>query len=217
MTTFVLPEFCSEWFRIEGRTDAEKRAYIADELRRLDRDGAPLLTVVAAHILDDRVQQIAFEILRRNHDSDGNPVYEPRQWALRLREGATPPKVDAQGRAVPEKESGKVLYAKVGVLGGELGPEAESREVMQWGGPNRDARARQGRDIYRYVKIGREPVTLSLDDALAVVRQWGMCVAPRERRHPTGWRPGMSDDGTGQLNWLVEEVTPTRQTSRKAA
>lgn len=213
----VFPEFCTEWFRIEGRTDAEKRAYVTSELRRLDKEGAPLLTVVLSHLTDDRVQQIALELLTRNHDSDGNPIYEDRPWRLRLVEGAKPPRVDAQCRQLSEAEAGKVLVAKVGVLGGELGPEADSREVMQWGAQNRDAKARQGRDIYRYARVSRAGVNLPMADAITVLRQWGVGVAAREKRRPTGWRPGMTDDGTGQANWLVEEVNPNAPAAKKAA
>lgn len=214
----VLPEFCNDWYRVEGRAAAEQRAYIASELKRIDAEGAPLLTVCVAFLQDDRVQQIAHEIISRNYDSDtGEQVYAPREWRLKLVDGGKPPTVDPQGRQIPPAEAGKVLVAKVGVLGGELGPEADSREVMQWGAEKRAARDRQGRDLYRYVRITREPTVLSLVDAMAVLRQWGVGVAARERRRPSAWRPGLIDDNSGQLNWLVEEVSPNAKATKKAA
>lgn len=211
----VLPEFCPDWYRVDGRAAAEQRAYIASELRRIDGEGAPLLTVCVAYLEDDRVRQIAHELLVRNHDAEGEAIYTPRAWRLKLVEGGKPPLVDPQGRQLPANEAGKVLVAKVGVLGGELDASADSREVMQWGAEKRDARARQGRDIYRYVRIGREPVEVSITDAFAILRQWGVGVAQRERRRPSAWRPGLIDDGTGQLNWLVEEISPNARAANK--
>lgn len=202
MTMIVLPEFCADWSRYEGQPDAVRRAYVSEELRRLDADGAPLLTVVLAHVLDDRVQQVAFERLRRNDDGEGGQVYAPREWRLRLVEGGVPPSVDGQSRPLPPELRGKALKAKVGVLGDDLGPEADAREVQRWSAQQRDARRRMGRDIYRYVTITRQPTTVSFDDAVAVLRQWGVGVARRQhRREPDG-----SD---GQLQWLVEEITPS--------
>lgn len=204
----VLPSAFADWARYEGRPDAERRAYVSEELRRLDKMGAPVLTVVAA-CLDDRNQQIALERLKSNDDGEGNPILENRAgWLLRLVPDAEPPRSDPQGRQLPPELAGKVLVAKVGTLGNQLGPEAEAREVQQWGGEAREARDRQGRDLYRCVKITREGTTLDLSDALAVLRQWGVGVARRQRRRPESWRQGARDDGTGQLNWLVEEVNP---------
>ena len=119
----VLPEFCPDWYRVDGRTAAEQRAYIASELRRIDAEGAPLLTVCVAYLQDDRVQQIAHELISRNYDSDtGEQIFAPREWRLKLVDGGKPPTVDPQGRQLSAAEAGKVLVAKVGVLGGELGP-----------------------------------------------------------------------------------------------
>lgn len=204
----VLPAAFTDWARYEGRPDAERRAYVSEELRRLDRMGAPVLTIVAA-CLDDRNQQIAIERLKSNDDGEGTPILEHRAgWLLRLVPDAEPPRSDPQGRPLPPELAGKVLVAKVGTLGNQLGPEAEAREVQQWGAEAREARDRQGRDLYRCVKITREGITLDLADALAVLRQWGVGVARRQRRRPDSWRQGSRDDGTGQANWLVEEVNP---------
>lgn len=206
----VLPEFCAEWHRYAGQPDAVRRSYVSEELRRLDALGAPLLTVVVAHLTDDRVQQTALERIEHNDDGEGRPIFEPREWRLRLVEGGKPPLSDAQGRPLSEADAGKVLLAKVGVLGGQLGTEADPQEIRQWGADAREGRDRMGRDLYRYVRITRAGTSLSLADAIAVLRQWGVGVAKRQRRRSSEWRPGQRDDGTGQLNWLVEEVVPQR-------
>lgn len=204
----VLPTAFAEWARYEGRPDAERRAYVSEELRRLDAMGAPVLTVVVA-CLDERNQQVAIERLRQNDDGEGNPILSHRAgWHLRLVANAEPPRRDPQGREIDESIAGKTLVAKVGVLGNQLGPEADAREIQQWGAESRDARDRQGRDLYRCVKINREGITLDIGDAVTVLRQWGYGVAKRQRRRPEGWRQGTRDDSTGQVNWLVEEVNP---------
>jgi len=208
MSMIVLPEFAADWSRYEGQADAVRRAYVSEELRRLDGEGAPLLTVVLAHVLDDRIQQIALERLRVNDDGEGAPICEPREWRLRLVEGASPPAADAQGRPLPPAERGKALKAKVGTLGDQLGPESDAREVMRWSARERDNRSRMGRDLYRYVTVTRQGVTVTFDDAVAVLRQWGVGVARRQFRRT-------ADGSDGQLQWLVEEVTPRMRAAER--
>lgn len=195
--TAILPEFCAEWFRVEGRSDAERRAYVASEIKRLVADGAPLLTAIIA-CSDGRTQQIALTLVKRNDDGEGSSLFEYRDgWRLRLVEGGTPPAVDPQGRKLDAKDTGK-LVVKLGTLGGDLGPEADAREVQQWGSEARTSRAQRGRDLYRLGRVSRAGEAFTLDDAVTILKQWGVGIAPREVRRD------------GQLAWLVEEVPAAR-------
>lgn len=198
-----LPEFCAEWFRVEGRPDAERRAYVASEIKRLVADGAPLLTAIIA-CSDGRTQQIALTLVKRNSDGEGSALFEHRDgWKLRLVENGAPPAVDPQGRKLAAGDAGKVLSVKLGTLGGDLGPEADAREVQQWGAEARTARAQRGRDLYRLGRVTHAGEVFSLDDAITILRQWGVGIATREVRRD------------GQLAWLVEEV-PTRRATEDA-
>lgn len=206
----VVPQFDLQWHLFEGQPDAVMRMRVAEELRRIDTAGAPLITAVLT-IPDDRVQQTALERLRENDDGEGSAIYAPRDWKLRIVEGGVPPEADAQGRPLPEGQRGKVLMAKVGTLGNHLGPEADSREVMRWGAVNRQNIDHTGRDLYRYVRVTHQWTPVStFDDAVAVLRQWGIGVARKQYRRPPSWAPGTQASGRGQLNWLVEEWTPAR-------
>lgn len=211
----VLPQFEIEWHRYEGQPDATMRALVAAELRRLDEAAAPLITCVLT-IPDERVQQVALERLRENDDGDGRPIFEPREWKLRITKDGVAPSTDAQGRPVTDAQGkrlqpndvGRLLMAKVGTLGGTLGPDADSREVMRWGATNRQATDHAGRDLYRHVRIGKGWTVVSFDDALAVLRQWGVGIARKEYRRPASWASGAPTTDKGQLNWLVEEHNP---------
>lgn len=211
----VLPQFEIQWHQYEGQPDAVMRMRVAEELRRLDAAGAPLLTCVLT-IADERVQQVALERLRENDDGEGRAIYDSREWKLRIVKDGVAPAADAQGRPVtdakghplPASEVGKVLMAKTGTLGNTLGPDADSREVMRWGANNRQSMDHTGRDIYKHVRIGRAWTVVSFDDALAVLRQWGIGVARKQYRRPSSWMPGTRVDEKGQLNWLVEEHNP---------
>lgn len=206
----VLPQFDLQWHLFEGQPDAVMRMRVAEELRRIDGEGAPLITAVLT-IPDDRVQQTALERLRENDDGDGKQIYQSREWRLRIVEGGVPPLADAQGRPLPDAQRGKMLAAKVGVLGNHLGPEADSREVMRWGAVNRQNTDHAGRDLYRYVRITHQWTNVStFDDAVAVLRQWGVGVAKKQWRRGAAWTPGTQSTDRGQLNWLVEEWSPTR-------
>ena len=105
----VLPLAFEKWAAVEYLGDQTRRAYVADELRRLDRDGAPLLTVALAQT-DDAVRHLAVSMLRDNADGEGRTIYDHgRQWMLALVEGEAPPDRDAQGRPMPPelKEIGR--------------------------------------------------------------------------------------------------------------
>ncbi len=213
----VLPEFCAEWHLYAHGVHLQKRAYVASELRRLDRAGAALLCPVLA-LLDGEVQQIAVEMLDNNSDGDGRAICDPpRPWVLRLVEGGKPPKKDPQGRMVPEAKRGKVLVAKTGNLGGNLGPSADAAEVAMYSGEARRAMAQQGRNLYRTVEITREGTAMTLADAIKVLRQWGVGVSSKPYRRDDTWRPASdAEPVSGQLLWLVEEVVPVRTQPVKA-
>lgn len=211
----VVPLAFDKWSSVEHSSDAAQRLYVAEELRRLEREGAPLLTVALTQ-LDDRVRHLAVTLLRNNDDGEGKPIYASRPWTLRLVDGETPPDRDAQGRLLPSDKRGKVLKTKVGNLGGNLGRQADAREVTRWSGVNRQARDRAGGDLYVYREVTREPQPFTFDDAVAILSKWGIGVAARQYARATSWRPGGDfDESTkGQCNWLVEECTPKRDTTR---
>lgn len=195
--TAILPEFCAEWYRLEGRTELERKAYVASEIKRLVADGAPLLTAIIA-CSDGRTQQIALTLVKRNDDGEGGALFERRDgWRLRLVENGTPPALDPQGRKLDPKDAGK-LVVKLGTLGGDLGPEADAVEVAQWGAEARAARAQRGRDLYRLGRVSRLGDIFPLEDAVTILKQWGVGIAPREVRRD------------GQLAWLVEEIPVAR-------
>ena len=211
-----LPEFADEWPLYQGRDAASRRAYLVSEIRRLAAEGAPILSIVLAQ-LDDLLRESALELVRQNDDGAGNLIFEHRTWAVRLIEGEAPPDVDPQGRPIPPGERGKVLVVKVGNLGGDVKPTAEASEVMQYSGPQRLVRAQSGRNLYRTVKIGRAPVALSFDDAVAALRQWGVGVGLRKYRRAKGAAIGRAADAKGQCLWLLEEVVPEVEAPAPAA
>jgi hypothetical protein len=204
----VLPLAFERWNSVEHSSDAAQRLYVADELRRLEREGAPLLTVALAQ-LDEKVRHLACTLLRMNDDGEGKQIFPSRSWMLRLVDGETPPDADAQGRKLPPEKRGKVLKAKVANLGGQLGGQADQREVSRWSGMQRQARERQGGDLYVYREVTREPQAFTFDEALAILAQWGIGVQTRKYRRPSSWAPGRENDESvrGQCNWLVEECS----------
>lgn len=197
--SLMLPEFCADWFRVEGRPDAERRAYVVSELKRLEADGAPILTAILA-CSDGRTQAMALDLVTRNTDGQGGRILAHRgAWALRIVEGGVPPAVDPQNRKLAPADVGKVLVVKVGTLGGDLDAKADAREVAQWGAEGRQDRARKGRDLYRLERVTHAGGSYTLEDAITILRRWGVGIGPREFA-----------SGTGQLLWLVEEVPPVR-------
>ena len=210
-----IPAFCDEWYRYERLGADEQERYVASEIRRLDREGLPILTTVLA-ALDGMVQQIALDLVMKGHDANGEQLFEPRQWMLRLRQGAQPPVLDPHGRELPLEERGKVLAAKVGNIGAHVNLAKMAGGVD--GASNRfSGDARPGmREKYHVQKIGRTATPVTFDRAVAVLRQWGVGVRRNQHAVKSGWRPG-SDYGEGQDRWLVEEVPPGREDPKKKA
>lgn len=202
MTQVVLPLAFDRWPSVEHQPDAARRAYIADELRRLSREGAPLLTVVLAQS-DDAVKHIALSLLRSNDDGEGRPIHTLTSWSLRLVEGESPPVRDPQGRMLAKEEQGKVLRVKVGNLGANLGAQADAREIERFSGAARMARSQRGQDLYITRDVTRNAQSFTLDDAVKILSAWGVGVPMRQYdRHPKG-----TEGERGQCRWLVEEVT----------
>lgn len=214
----VLPLAFDRWPNVEHLSDAARRLYVADELRRLDALGAPLLTVALAQA-DEAVKHLAVTLLRSNDDGEGKPIYGyGRQWTLKLVDDEAPPDRDAQGRQLPVELRGKVLRTKAGNLGGSTPSQADAREVEKWSGRNRLARERSGGDLYVYRDVTRQPTPFTIDDAVLILSRWGVGVSARQYDRGAAWKPGSEGEGQkGQCRWLVEEIAPKRPATAKAA
>jgi hypothetical protein len=144
-------------------TATARRAYVADELRRVQQDG-PLSLASLLFGGEDGAASIALDLLADGYDDGGQEV-APAGYAasikLRLREGVSPPDRDPQGRRLPPEKVGKVLVAKVGNVRREHGDERERDE-------------RVGRDLYRTVEVTAQPRAYRLADAVTILRQWGV-------------------------------------------
>lgn len=194
-----LPPFCEDF---QTLPKAKRTAYVADELRRIDRQGLPVLRTVLS-CPDDDAQALATQLLHDNADEDGEEILAARAWRLRLMAGAVPPPTDPQGRRLTEDRRGKVLVVKVGNKGGRLRDDAPASITDGYSGPRRSVTVRAGRDLYELAEVTHQPRTYTLRNAILILRQWGFAVAPeRSRVEP-------DKDGnpvTVQVNWIVEEV-----------
>lgn len=194
-----LPPFCEDF---QTLPKAKRAAYVADELRRIDKAGLPVLRTVLS-CPDDDAQALATQLLHNNADEDGEEILPPRAWRLRLLSGSVPPPTDPQGRRLTEDRRGKVLVVKVGNKGGRLREDAPASITDGYSGPRRSVTVRAGRDLYELAEVTHQPRTYTLRNAILILRQWGFAVAPdRARVEP-------DKDGnpiTVQVNWIVEEV-----------
>jgi hypothetical protein len=216
----VVPVFAPDTERHAKDLDALEQ-YVTNELRRLVKEGGPVLLPILQLHVDESAQMIALRQLGENVGADGDSIYDPSHtWKLRLKEGAQPPVVDAQGRKLPKEEQGKVLMARVGNLGGARGREESSRASLEWSGDRRAMKASSGLDIYVHRKITAKPQAFMLGDAVLVLRQWGFGVQPKQYLRHRTWKPGEHNDDTpqGQDQWLVEEgPVPVKGEKDKAA
>lgn len=214
----TIPTLCPEWHR-RPMSDDERIRYAADELRRLDAAGAPVLTAALAS-LEGAVQQLALELLEGKvmHPA-GGLVVQPRLWRLRLRRDAEPPHTDPQGRLVDDERRGKVLVAKVGNHGATINlstmQQVSAAGRTEWCGEVRTQIAASGGDLYRTIDIGREWTDVPMQVAVLILRQWGVGVQRQRYRTKPGWRPGMPQE-PGQDRWLVEEYCRATAGSEKA-
>lgn len=203
-----LPILCPEWHRRLTLSEDEQLTYVGDELRRVDKLGAPVLTVALAS-LDGAVQGIALAMLAGDMQHPaGGLVVTPRLWRLRLRSGVQPPHTDPQGRALDDERRGKVLVCKLGNHGSHVNlsnmKQVSAAGRTEYCGEVRANVAAAGGDLYRTVDIGREWTDVTMQTAVLVLRQWGIGVQRQRYRTRPGWRPGLAPE-PGQDRWLVEE------------
>lgn len=179
-------EWLQSWDMHNVGVDA-KRSYAEQELLRIKAQGMPLLFAALSTGLPDQCDTLV-SLLREMS-------YTPM---LRLRPGASPPPFDAQGRTLPPAKRGKVLVTKSGVIGQMDASELKTRnaETARFAGSARDTLALQ-RGLYRVIEITEEPKAVSLDDAIVVLRQWGVGLV-NKRMHKKGTRD----------KWLVIENSP---------
>ncbi|MBL0219657.1 MAG: hypothetical protein IPQ07_38055 [Myxococcales bacterium] len=200
-----LPAFCDD-FHATPKKEA-RRAYVANELRRIHSEGLPVLRTVLS-CPDDEVQALATALLAANVDDDGEEILPDHLWRLRLADGAVPPSTDPQGRKLPKSDQGRVLVCKIGNKGGRLQEDATKEQVEAHSGPRRTTTVRAGRDLYDTAPVSAVARTYSFRNAVLILRQWGVgCTAERARMEPD--RDGNPVEV--QNYWLVEEVLEARE------
>lgn len=161
------------------------RSYVTSEVERLIAQGQPVLHLAIMAPLAQQ-QDLTISVLREKG-------YRPR---LRLRKGAVPPPVDAEGRRLPKEMQNKVLRAKVGYRGDDSSLRNDPIAAARFSGPMRNALARtEGLNLYR--DVSSEPDSYSLDEAILILRQHGVGVR------------GKRIQGKKRDTWIVEEVPQT--------
>jgi hypothetical protein len=194
-------EFLSDWRRL-GVEPLAQRDYVKGELLRVASLGAPVLTLALTAALPVQTS-LALSILHEE------PLPGHR-WMLRLLDGAVPPVRDPQGRMLPPDKAGRVLVAKVGTLGGHLRNTSRLPEAVTapYSGTAVAARSIQGKDIYRYVELTRDPCELTLTDCVTLLRQYGVGIQPQRYLHRSRLP---SDPRGGPVDmWMLEEVPPAK-------
>lgn len=184
-----LPDFAPD--ALSHTTDADRRNYVAKEVRRVARESPTRILLAVLACTDALSQMIALEFLSKGTDDDGEQVIEPRVWYLRLVDGARPPETDPQGRRLPPTKAGSVLVAKLGNKGGNIPNNAPPERLARWNGPERAALGNARRDLYETVEIGAEPKAFALPVAVKLLRRYGAGLAEFAEHH------------------LLEEVDPT--------
>lgn len=206
------PAFLSDWSRVPGVDPFAQREYLGAEILRAARAGAPILTALLTAPLE---VQSALGLLLVSKEAVLQQAGLRPYFPLRLKPGARlHPSLhkDPQGRDLPADKAGRVLVVKVNTLGGMLdGSHAmPERVVGQWSGAALAARAARGEPLYRNVEIGAEPVELPFEDAVCVLRKYGVGVAKQFTKF--GVEAGRRHDGAViekqslRDNWLVEEL-----------
>jgi hypothetical protein len=192
-------QWLSDWDR---RIDPlRQRSYVRDEVLRLKAEGQPVLyAALTTPLIEQR--NLAFSVLREVH-----PIV-----SVRLHAEASPPTYDPNGKPLPKQDAGRVLVAKVGVVGqAPPGGRISEDEAALYAGPARAVLARSG-GLYRVVRVTREPTSLPLDEAIALMQLWGHGVQDEEyrRRHRSAvLNPVTSKYEDKRIHqWLVEEVCP---------
>lgn len=205
----VLPVFAPAY---EITDPDERRRYVAAELRKLVEAGGAILLPVLQPAVADGARMTALEMLRDNADDDGEQVLDPsHQWRLKLKEGAKPPTVDPNGLRLPPEKAGKVLVAKVGVLGGQRARHDDTKASIEWQGSARAIKSMTQQKLLATREVTFKPTVFTLHDATLVLLKWGIGAQLRQYLKPRNWKPGEyydSEDPSarGQDQWLVEEV-----------
>jgi hypothetical protein len=179
----VIP-FAEHWDEQLGKPEAARRAYLAEEIRRLVREGKPVVRAILGHPYQG-AQVAALSIVRTNADEEGNQIWpEPPRFRLRLVEGVTPPPCDAQGRNLPDELRGKTLRVKVGNVGAALHDLhlQDASRAKAGSAETRKAKEATGRDLYQHLDITREPREVSLEHAVSILRAWGKGLVDKVER-----------------------------------
>lgn len=178
-----------------------RQEYLAGELNRLADSGQQILKAVLSRAGETLAIDESLHLLGRGQTNNGTQCPRLTTVALRLVEGAKPPTKDPNGNPIKSAFVGKVLVAKVGNVGGDSptlttlrGTDAQRRQQLQ-----------AERRLYRTVAITQEGNALPLNEAVVVLRAWGVGVAKQIRR---SLRDGA--DTQAQDTWLVEEVVAKR-------
>lgn len=185
--TPIAVEWLGAWDRHTER--AQRIAYMQQELERVEALGIPPLYAVLSAPLQDQ-QDLGTLVLRQRS-------YVPM---LRLRKGFTPWPKDPDGRDLPANKRGKVHVVKVGVRGqmGTADLQARNDETARYTGPARMALARSPGGLYHTTELSHAPKPMQLDDAIVVMRAWGVGLATKR------WAKAKS--AAPMDRWAVEEV-----------
>ena len=194
-------------------------SYVAAEIRRLFDSGAAVLLAIHQFGVDDDARMLAMEMLTRGEDDAGERIYPvEHQWRLRLKDGAKPPLLDPQGRKIEPDAQGKVLRAKVGLLGASRGRDHVSAAAKQWDGNARAAKSMSmSAPLHVMRDITSKPTVLTLREAALVLSRWGVGCTAKQYLRPPGWVPGQHSTEQGQDTWLVEEVPAAATAKTRAA
>lgn len=204
--TPVAVDWLGEWDRhIE---QGQRAAYMQSEIERIEALGVPLLYAVLSLPLQDQQDLGVSELRQRS--------YMP---TLRLREGYVAIAKDPDGRDMPPAQRGKVLRCKVGVRGQMDRAELQSRthETARYTGPARQSMQRSPGGLYRTLDLTHAPRPVPIDDAIVILRQWGVGITPK--------RHYKARSATPLDRWAVEEVpqvqveapAPPAEKGRRAA
>ncbi len=183
-------DWLSDWDR--QLAGARQLGYIEQELRRIEQKGEPLLMAALNLPFMDQTDAVV-KVLRER--------LQYTQVYLRLHpEADAPPDTDPDGHALPDSKRGKVLVAKVGVKGQTAdgkAPDSEADTPMTSGLGRIAMRDRLQQSLYRTREISAKPTQMPIEDAIVILRQWGVGMKSQFRKR--GARPHISQ-------WLVEEL-----------
>ncbi len=196
-------EWLADWNR--HVQPARQRGYIKEELERLAASGSALLYTCLTAPLEVQ-RDLAVSALRE---------IQPNIW-LRLKPGAVPPSLDPQGRDLPDADRGK-LVAKVGQVGqmrpDEIKGRTESGETAAYTSEGRQSIARSKKGLYETRRIDTSPRAFPLDEAITIMRAWGVGMREPQFRRVRQLSPKIVDgvnvnEGLWEQQdmWLVEEI-----------